>query len=61
MTILLGFHDDEDPLPISSDSAPKHPETAVDIREPRTFHRTIEDGELLPKSENSREAARDES
>ncbi len=47
----LGFHDDEDPLPISPDSAQKHPETAVDIREPRTFHRTIEDGELLAKSE----------
>jgi len=47
----LGFHDDEDPLPISPDSAQKHPETAGDIREPRTFHRTIEDGELLAKSE----------
>ena len=24
---------------------------AVDIREPRPFHRTAEDGELLPKSD----------
>ncbi len=47
----FGFHDDEDPFPIGPDSAQEHPETAVDIREPRTFHRTMEDGELLPKSE----------
>ena len=27
------------------------PKLAVDIREPRPFHRTAEDGELLPKSD----------
>ena len=47
----LRFHDDEDALPVGPDSAQQHPEPAVDIREPRPFHRTVEDGELLPKSE----------
>ncbi len=47
----LGFHDDEDPSPVSPDSAQKHAEPAVHIREPRPFHGTMEDGELLPKSE----------
>ena len=27
------------------------PKPAVDVREPRPFHRTAEDGELLPKSD----------
>ena len=47
----LRFHDDEDALPVSPDSAQQHPKLAVDIREPRPFHRTAEDGELLPKSD----------
>ena len=38
-------------LPVSPDSAQQHPKPAVDIREPRPFHRTTEDGELLPKSD----------
>ena len=36
----LRFHDDEDALPVSSDSAQQHPKPTVDIREPRPFHRT---------------------
>ena len=28
-----------------------YPKPAVDVREPRPFHRTAEDGELLPKSD----------
>ena len=32
-------------------SAQQHPKPAVDIREPRPFHGTAEDGELLPKSD----------
>jgi len=47
----FGFHDKEDPFPIGPDSAQEHPETAVDIREPRSFQRTMKDGELLPKGE----------
>ena len=47
----LGFHDDEDPIPISPDSAQEHPETAVHIREPWPFRRTMEHGELLSKGE----------
>ena len=47
----LRFHDDEDALPVSPDSAQQHPKPAVDLREPRPFHRTAEDGELLPKSD----------
>ena len=47
----LRFHDDEDTLPVSPDSAQQHPKLAVDIREPWPFHRTTEDGELLPKSD----------
>ena len=41
----------QDALPVSPDSAQQHPKPAVDIREPRPFHRTAEDGELLPKSD----------
>ncbi len=29
----------------------QHPKPAVDLREPRPFHRTAEHGELLPKSD----------
>ena len=29
----------------------QHPKRALDIREPRPFHRTAEDGELLAKSD----------
>ena len=47
----LRFHDDEDALPVSPDSAQQHPKPAVDIREPRPFHGTAEHGELLPKSD----------
>ena len=47
----LRFHDDEDALPVSPDSAQQHPKHAVDIREPWPFHGTAEDGELLPKSD----------
>ena len=47
----LRFHDDEDALPVSPDSAQQHPKPAVDLREPRPFHGTAEDGELLPKSD----------
>ena len=47
----LRFHDDEDALPVSPDSAQQHPKLAVDLREPRPFHGTVEDGELLPKSD----------
>ena len=47
----LRFHDDEDALPVSPDSAQQHPKPAVDIREPWPFHGTAEDGELLPKSD----------
>ncbi len=47
----LRFHDDEDALPVSPDSAQQHPKPTVDIREPRPFHRTTEDGELLAKSD----------
>ena len=47
----LRFHDDEDALPVGPDSAQQHPKLAVDIREPRPFHRTAEHGELLPKSD----------
>ena len=47
----LRFHDDEDALPVSLDSAQQHPKPAVDIREPRPFHGTAEHGELLPKSD----------
>ena len=47
----LRFHDDEDALPVSPDSAQQHPKHAVDIREPRPFHGTAEDGELLAKSD----------
>ena len=28
-----------------------YPKPAVDVREPQPFHRTAEDGELLPKSD----------
>ena len=31
--------------------ASSYPKPAVDVREPRPFHRTAEDGELLPKSD----------
>ena len=31
----LRFHDDEDALPVSPDSAQQHPKPAVDLREPR--------------------------
>ena len=47
----LRFHDDEDTLPVSPDSTQQHPKHAIDIREPQLFHRTAEDGELLPKSD----------
>ena len=47
----LRFHDDEDTLPVSPDSVQQHPKLAVDIREPWPFHRTVEDGEPLPKSD----------
>ena len=47
----LRFHDDEDALPVSPDSAQQHPKPAVDLREPRPFHGTAEHGELLPKSD----------
>ena len=47
----LRFHDDEDALPVSPDSAQQHPKLAVGLREPRPFHGTAEDGELLPKSD----------
>ena len=47
----LRFHDDEDALPVSPDSAQQHPKLAVDIREPLPFHRTAEDDELLAKSD----------
>jgi len=47
----LRFHDHEDPIPVSPDSTQQHPETTVQIREPRPFHRATEDGELLPKRE----------
>ena len=33
------------------DNPQQHPKLAVDIREPRPFHRTTEDGELLPESD----------
>ena len=47
----LRFHDDEDALPVSPDSAQQHPKPAVGLREPRPFHGTAEHGELLPKSD----------
>jgi hypothetical protein len=47
----LGFHDDDNPISVSPDSAQGHPKTAVHIREPRSFHRTLEDGELLAQGE----------
>ena len=47
----LRFHDDEDALPVSPDSAQQHPKPAVGLREPRPFHGTAEDGELLAKSD----------
>ena len=47
----LRFHNDEDALPVSPDPAQQHPKPAVDLREPRPFHRTAENGELLPKSD----------
>ena len=47
----LRFHDDEDALPVSPDSAQQHPKPAVNLREPRPFHGTAEHGELLPKSD----------
>ena len=46
----LELHE-EDALPVSPDSAQQHPKLAVDIRELRPFHRTTEDGKLLPKSD----------
>ena len=48
----LRFHDDEDALPVSPDSAQQHPKPAVGLREPRPFHGTAEDGELLAKSDS---------
>ena len=47
----LRFHDDQDALPVSPDSAQQHPKLAVDLREPRPFHGTAVDGKLLPKSD----------
>ena len=47
----LRFHDDEDALSVSPDSAQQHPKPAVDLREPRPFHGTAEDGKLLAKSD----------
>ena len=41
----------QDALPVSPASAQQHPKPAVDIREPRPFHGTAEDGELLAKSD----------
>ena len=41
----------QDALPVSPDSAQQDPKPAVDIREPRPFHGTAEDGELLAKSD----------
>ena len=38
-------------LPVSPDSAQQHPKPAVGLREPRPFHGTAEDGELLAKSD----------
>ena len=35
----------------SPDSAQQHPKHAVDLQEPRPFHGTAEDGELLAKSD----------
>ena len=45
----LRFHDDA--LSVSPDSAQQHPKPAVDLREPRPFHGTAEDGKLLAKSD----------
>ena len=47
----LGLHDDEDPGPVGPESSQQHPETTVHIRQPQSFHRTLEDGELLAQSE----------
>ena len=41
----------QDALPVSPASAQQHPKPAVDIREPRPFYGTAEDGELLAKSD----------
>ncbi len=47
----LRFHDDEHVVPVRPDSAQQHPEAAIEISEPRPFHGTLEDGELLAKGE----------
>ena len=47
----LGFHDEENAVPVRPGSAQEHPEAPVDIREPRPLRRTLQDGELLPESE----------
>ena len=47
----LGLHEDEDVVPVRPDSSQKHPKATVQIRKPRPFHRTLEDGELLAQSE----------
>ena len=38
----------------------QHPKLAVDIREPRSFHRTTEDGEAAAEERHSQELACDE-
>ena len=47
----VGFDDHEDLRPVGPESAQEHPKATVQIREPWPFHRALEHGELLPKSE----------
>ena len=47
----VGFDDHEDLRPVGPESAQEHPKATVQIRELWPFHRALEHGELLPKSE----------